>query len=475
MASNEDKSKNEDINNNAPLIQNTNDNNDDDLNKPTEDPKRFLIVAVFFLLNFANGMAWITFASTADKYRTNYKLSRTQVDLLSMIFMIVYPIAAIPDSYIIDNVSVRLGLSLASITTIAGCFIRIFADKSYFYALIGQLVTSSFQPAIVNSPAKIASVWFKDDSRALVTSICCAANSIGVLLGYVFHSIFIDDKDEGEKYRDGFKIYLFWEFIVISILCVPCLIFMKNKPSIATSKSQEDYKPLALKENLLLLVKNGNFMKFLVCGALVIGFFNIIGTTLNHYLALYGLSDTEATITAGVANGIGLVACLVVSMILDKSKKFKKCMVILNIIGLVFFVIITFLMEITNKGRAYISVTLYSLIFSSVIPIYTTGMDYVAELTYPVGESYSGGLIMCSNQITGALGILLVDYLIDNFKDKKYLPNLMFCIMLAGSLFSILFIKEKLLRTEKEQSEFKDMENKDTDDINNEGLVRPSE
>ncbi|MCQ2820255.1 MAG: MFS transporter, partial [archaeon] len=427
-------------------------NSENKIRKGGEEPMRFLIVIVFFFLNFSNGMEWVTYASTADKFRKAFNKSRTEVDLLSMIFMILYPIACIPDAYIIDNISVRLGLCIAALTMIVGSFLKIFTSKSYFFAFLGQAFASSFQPAIVNSPAKIASVWFKDDSRALVTSICCASNSIGVLFGYVFHTFFIKEDSEEDVYKTEFNQFLFWQFILVTVLCMPTLFFMQTKPKIASSNSQVNIKPMALKKNLSLLMNNTNFLKFLFCSALIVGYFNIIGTTLNHYLAVYGLSDSEVTLVAGVSNGLGLVACLLISIVVDKTKKFKRTMLILNIVGLIFFIVITVLLEKIDSYKPIISLIFYTLVFSSIIPIYTTGMDYVAELTYPVGESYSGGLIMCSNQIVGVLGIILVDFMLDNFKDKKYLANILFCVMLLGSLISVILINEKLLRTEKENS-----------------------
>jgi hypothetical protein len=35
-------------------------------------------------------------------------------------------------------------------------------------------------------------------------------------------------------------------------------------------------------------------------------------------------------------------------------------------------------------------------------------MDFVCELTYPVGESISGGLIMISSQISGIISVKII-------------------------------------------------------------------
>lgn len=432
-----------------------------------ETKYRFIIVLTYFLLNFANGEQWVTYSSTADKFRQNYNQSRWSVDLYSMIFMIEYPIFCVPEAYLVDNINMRLGLSLAALTNIIGSLFKIFTNNGKFYSYFGQILSASFQPAILNSPAKIASIWFKDSNRALVTSICCVANTIGILFGYIFHTFFIDDDSDGDKYKDEFKNYVFWEFILTSILCLPTFFLMRNKPDIPVSNSQKNYQSPPLKESLILLFKNKNFILFLICATCIVGFFNIYGTILNPYLALYKVKDDEASYTSAAANGFGIITCLIVSCILDSTKKFKQMMLILNFCGLVFMILLTILLEFIKTNVFVMCIIIFSLIIGFATPIYTTGMDYVAEMTYPVGESISGGLIMCFNQIFGIIGILIADAFIDKVEEEKYLTNVMSIVVFTISLICIYFIEERLLRNEKEnEKKITDEENKIDKDKN---------
>jgi fucose permease len=76
-----------------------------------ETSYRFVIVVVYCLLSFANGMQWVTFSAIAKQFRDNYDLTQYQVDLFSTLYMIVYPFLSFPSSYIIDNKSIRLGVN----------------------------------------------------------------------------------------------------------------------------------------------------------------------------------------------------------------------------------------------------------------------------------------------------------------------------------------------------------------------------
>jgi hypothetical protein len=75
-----------------------------------ETPYRFVIVILYFFINFCNGMQWVTFASIADRFKIVYDLNQFQVDMFSLIYMILYPLFNFPASYTIDNKNLRLGV-----------------------------------------------------------------------------------------------------------------------------------------------------------------------------------------------------------------------------------------------------------------------------------------------------------------------------------------------------------------------------
>ena len=51
-------------------------------------------------------------------------------------------------------------------------------------------------------------------------------------------------------------------------------------------------------------------------------------------------------------------------------------------------------------------------------------MNYACEITYPVGESINGGIMMSVSQISGIGGTFLCDYFISNYPEKKWITNL---------------------------------------------------
>lgn len=195
-------------------------------------PYRFVIVTIYCLLNFCNAVHWVSFASCASNFGKNYDLNSFQVDCLSMIYMIIYPFACIPEAYLIDNKSMRVGIVISSILTITGAGIKCLINKGLFWIYIGQSLIPLFQPAILNCPGKIASTWFGEQSRVLVTSICCVSNTIGVLFGYLVHDWIVDSFSTGDAFKTQFELYLIVEFCLTAVLCLPTIFLMKSKPKI---------------------------------------------------------------------------------------------------------------------------------------------------------------------------------------------------------------------------------------------------
>lgn len=113
---------------------------------------------------------------------------------------------------------------------IAGCFIKTFVNDNLAFLYIGQLFAAVAQPIYLNAPAKIASTWFRDDRRAIVTSIGCSSATLGIIFGFIFPSFIVNEKDAELKYKENIHSYLFYVFIISLICCIPVLFFFRSKP-----------------------------------------------------------------------------------------------------------------------------------------------------------------------------------------------------------------------------------------------------
>ena len=73
--------------------------------------KSFVILFIISFLCFCSSMHWVTFSALSN-FKANYEIGSLQLDLLTNIFYIVYPIVYLPSSYVIDHISVRLAVTI---------------------------------------------------------------------------------------------------------------------------------------------------------------------------------------------------------------------------------------------------------------------------------------------------------------------------------------------------------------------------
>ena len=139
--------------------------------------------------------------------------------MFSLIYMIVYPFVCIPEGWLIDDYSIRFGFIITSACNILGAGLKLLVnkDKSLVSSYIGQILNAILQPALLNSPGKIAANWFRDDIRNVICTICCLSINIGALVGFLWNVAFINENVSKEKFKDQCFNYLLSEFILCTI------------------------------------------------------------------------------------------------------------------------------------------------------------------------------------------------------------------------------------------------------------------
>ena len=430
---------------------------------------RWYVMIAYCLCTFANGFQWVTFSAIATKFSEHYEMDSWKVNMFSLIYMILYPITCVPEGWLVDNYSTRLGIIIAAFCTISASAYKLLVNKSMFFCYLGQFMASIFQPALINSPGKIAANWFRDDIRTLICTLCCLSDTVGIFIGFLWNIMFIDENEKDrEKYKNQVFIYLLSEFLLCLFFCVPSFFIFKDEPDIPPSPSQchetrtssQVIVSPTLLESLKLLFTNIRFIYLLMSTFFVVGYYNVIGTIINSLFGLYYISGNNSSVIFFVSSFLGMISSVVISKLVDKYKKFKLSMIVLCVSGTIFQILMTILLEIFKPDadslkeneysttEFYIALILYSLVSVVVTPFYTIGMNYACEITYPVGESINGGLMISMSQISGIGGTFLCDYFINQFPEKKWITNFIMCLFFIIACVFVFLFDEKLDRYE---------------------------
>jgi FLVCR family feline leukemia virus subgroup C receptor-related protein len=141
----------------------------------------------------------------------------------------------------------------------------------------------------------------------------------------------------------------------------------------------------------------------------------------------------------------GLVGSLVAGVIVDKKRIFKKILVIILLGSMLSGIGFAFILFTKSFVLVAIGASLFGFFIVAILPI---SYDFGCELTFPVGEAMTGGILNLSGQIVGIVTTLIVGTL----TFEPLLANLFNAGVLGIGLISAIFIKEVLLRQRKDKN-----------------------
>ena len=427
--------------------------------KYEETPYRWFFLVSFCLCSFANQMQWVTFSSIASDFSKNYEIATWKVNMFALMYMIMCIVTSIPESWLINSYSIRIILIIAGVCNIIGSGLKLLINKDSSLACcyVGQAISGLFASSIMNAPGKIAANWFREDIRTVICTICLLSATSSSLVGFLWNLMFIKKDASQEDFKKQTFNYILSEFIINIVFSMPIFFVTKDRPDIPPSPSQVEntLKSLGLIESLKSLFSNVKFIFLLTMYIFICGYFDIMTTIINNLLQSYSISGNKSSVIYAISSVFGMGASLIISRILDKTKKFKLIMIILAISGSVFQGLFTLLLELAESkdlNKYAIGLIVYSLISMVFVSVFSISINYACEITYPISESLTT-CIMSSSPQTFSIGMtFLCDYFINHHRDKKWITNLILLLLFVLSIIFVFLLDEKLNRQEVEKA-----------------------
>ena len=150
-------------------------------------------------------------------------------------------------------------------------------------------------------------------------------------------------------------------------------------------------------------MKNGSFIKLSIATTFTLGFFNIYIVIVNEYFSYYGLKQKEITIISAISYSSGVIGSVFLSIVADRTKKYKLILIVLNIVLLLNHFVMTILMEFVQGHNFYFILVLivYGITGFSLLSLITISVDLACEITFPIGESLSVGFMISCSRVLG--------------------------------------------------------------------------
>jgi MFS family permease len=359
--------------------------------------------------------------------------------------MFMYVIVLFPSNYILDVWGLRSGVTcnqiiVGTFLTALGAWVRSLAYLEFWYILAGSFIAAIGQPFLISPPAKVAGIWFKPErvrtkQRTMATTIASMSNPLGVGLGFVIPPIIVTS--DHSKTQVGNLMLI--QAIISSVIFVLTLLFFTSKPktapSVSATQEREKFIP-AIKA----LAKNKSFLKLFVSFSMGLAALSSLATLISIISEPYNFSSSDTSLLGALLVVLGFVGSAIFGVMLTITKKYKFVSLIINIGtlgGLGLFIATLSLESMYITG---ISISLIGIFLTPILPI---SYEFGIELTYPIGEATSGGILNCGGQIIGIAEVGLA-YLLEN-------EPVIICLICTGGiligLISVFFIEETLQRS----------------------------
>jgi len=383
---------------------------------------RWILLFIFMLGNLSLQILWISYATVTLEAALYYNVNEFEILFLSTIFMITYIPVSFVATWFINKFGFRMGVGLGAIINGVFGFLRALAGPNYLLVLLLQIMISISQPFFLNSVSLLSANWFPESERTKATGLSIISQLLGIALGMVLTPILV----VFYSFEAMLLIYGLYG-LIIGIVFV--ILARDNPPTPSSIKVlKEDDK---VKGGLKLLFSNKQFLILMIVFFVGLGAFNMVTTYIELIVAPRGLTSIEAGNLGGILLLGGIIGAQVLSILADKLRK----RVLLIKISLAITVASFFLLSFANT-TTMLNVSGFLLGFGllSVGPVL---IEHAVDITAPVPEASSNGLLMVIGSISGIIFIVAFEKLTTPSGD--YLPALIVLSILSLVAFLLSF------------------------------------
>ena len=376
--------------------------------------------------NVSLQVMWISYATVTLEAATYYNVGEFEILFLSTIFMIVYIPVSFFATWFINKFGFRIGVGLGAMINGVFGFLRVFAGPNYFLVLFIQIAISVSQPFFLNSVSLLSANWFPESERTRATGLSVNSQLLGVALGMVLTPIIV--------VTYNLEVMLFIYGLYSLIIGIIFVLIARDKPPTPPSLTIKTEKTV-LKGSSRLLFRNKQFLIIVVIFFVGLGAFNMVSTYIELIVAPRGLTAIEVGNLGGLLILGGMIGAILMSTLADKLRIRVLLIKISLVIGAVSFFVISFA---SSTAMLYLFGFLLGFGLLSVGPVL---LEYTVDITVPVPEASSNGMLMVVGSISGILFILGFEGFTTPSGD--YFPALMVLSVLSLITFLLsFFLKE---------------------------------
>ncbi|KAL9651125.1 hypothetical protein ABK040_002842 [Willaertia magna] len=434
-------------NNNDTLLKK---NNLSILPKPILYKYRWIILAIFSLSSFLCSFYQTTFSSisTIALHYWNIPDQTWKVNMMSLIYLVMYVPMSGVSSYLMKHYGVKKPLLLAMFLNFIGGWIRFLGYKKgseifFWVAFIGQTCTATAQPLITNAPTLVANNWFGEKERTTATTIATFVAILGSGVAFGVGPLLVSgmtnnkNQETGSEY--GMLLLLGLQALLGSLVIIIFVSFFKEKPATPPTfqlKSTASLASLNNSDNDLLMddeqhffqdiksiITNIHFLLILVAYSIGYGVLQCFITILDQVIVPKGYTEYDGSIFGIIVIVAGCIGATGNGFLTDYTKKYKLSLAFCGFFTLVGFAGFSVVMLWTKTTLMYalacISVSFVGMFSVPIVPLC---LEISCEISFPVKGSTSAAVLYSSGTMTAAVVLVALD-IIQQFQLQNHRNN----------------------------------------------------
>ncbi|XP_064393751.1 heme transporter FLVCR1-like [Halichondria panicea] len=447
---------------------------------------RWIVLIIYSVVSISVNLVWISSAPIADIMTCYYDVSVFWVNGLSEVYMLMYLIALFPIVWLLDKYGLRLTMILGAGFNAAGAALKVAGTGSnYFWiTMFGQTLAGLSDVFIWTAGPLLSEVWFPSRERATATAIGTAISvQSGVLLGlgltpFIVHSDLslqfavcgnttippFANPGETKEWSDFIFSRLLYFNIGVAALSLLAFIFTliafhnapPTPPSISRKLESEHKQSTGFQQFKEFLIttlgafKNVHFVLYMIVASIILAMACTMESVINEIVHPFFPDYDEQIGYLGItAQATSIVAMFAAGIVLDWTKAFYAMNLFVCVLSVVCVVAWAVLILFqTNFYLLYIPAVLLGLSMASFLAV---AYEYAIEMTYPLPEGTSAGLINAGSQLFSIVIITIMSYFNSVHMESVGLWFIV-GITALGCLITI-FVKPKLRRVNIEKKQ----------------------
>ena len=350
---------------------------------------------------------WLSYSPVANTTATFFNTTPSIINWLSTAFLFAFVVASPATLYTLHSSGPRLAIITASILILLGNWIRYGGTRastpSFGLTMFGQILIGLAQPFVLTAPTRYSDLWFSPRGRVSATAIMSLANPFGGALGQLINPFLAVNPSD----IPNMTLYI---AVISSVATIPSFFIPARPPTpVSASHTHPHQSSTSFISQLRLLSCSSNFWLILLPFSVYVGLFNSLSSLLTQILTPYNYSETESGISGALLILVGLIAAAITSPIVDRSKRYLFLIkTIVPILAICYLVFIWVPNPSANVAGPYIVSSILGAASFSLVPV---ALEWVVEITYPVGPEFSSVLCWAGGQILGGIFIVISDVL----------------------------------------------------------------